>query len=87
MRGGTLLIVSTMCSQERLVELLLEREAALDLQDYDGDSALILAAYQGLERIVEMLLDRGAAVDLQNSSGVTALIESRGAPVTSTTHR
>ena len=59
---------------ERLVEMLLQRGAMVDLQNSKGDSALALAAPRGHERVVEMLLQRGASLDPQDSNGFTPLI-------------
>ena len=56
-----------------VVKLLLEKGAAVDLKNSDGETALCLAAYGGHEAVVKMLLEKGAAVDLNNSDGETAL--------------
>ena len=37
-----------------------------DVQDQDGNTALMLAAYHGHAATVRMLVDRGADVDLRN---------------------
>lgn len=58
---------------EKIVEKLLVAGANVDVQDNDGDTALILAAYVGREKIVEKLLAAGANVDVQNRNGETAL--------------
>ena len=49
---------------ERLVELLLQHGAKIDLQNSDGGTALMLAAQDGHWRVVELLLQRGAEIDL-----------------------
>ena len=54
--------------------------ARVDLQDNDGDSALINASREGHTETVKELLNHGAHVDLQNKHGKSALIKasSRG---------
>ena len=59
---------------ERVVDLLLQRGAEINLQSSAGYTALMLAAFHGHERVVELLLRRGAEINLQKSDGVTALM-------------
>ena len=46
----------------------------LDIQDENGNTALILAALCGHVKCVEVLLQKGASADHQNKYGNTALI-------------
>ena len=55
--------------------MLLQRGAEIDLQNSNGDTALMDAAGQGHERVVELLLQRGAEINLQDSDGDTALMD------------
>ena len=48
---------------ERVVELLLQRGAEIDLHNSVGWTALMYAADNGHERAVELLLQRGAEVE------------------------
>ena len=48
---------------EAVVQLLLDKGAAVDAVLKDGHTALIIAAQQGHEAVVKLLLDKGAAVD------------------------
>ena len=45
----------------------------LDLQDQDGDTALMVAVFNGRPKVVEQLIENGASLDLQNQYGDTAL--------------
>ena len=75
--GVSVLMTAAGHGHERLVELLLRHGAAINMQDSDGDTALMDAAY-GHERVVELLLQRGAEINLQNRKGFTALIVAAG---------
>ena len=54
--GVTALILAADSGHERVVELLLRRGAAINLQDSIGGTALMLAAHNGHERVVELLI-------------------------------
>jgi uncharacterized protein len=56
------------------VRSLLAAGARLDVQDGNGNTALMLAAQYGRSDNVQLLLDAGADVHLKNSHGRTALI-------------
>ena len=58
----------------RLVKLLLENGAQVDLTDNDGDSALMLASKAGHSEVVKLLLANNAQVDLTDNDGDSALI-------------
>jgi len=56
-----------------MVELMLEREAALEAKTEDGETSLHLAAGFGLHDIAELLRKRGASVTALSSEGQTPL--------------
>ncbi len=60
-----------------VMELLLNKGAQIDLQDPQGDTALIMAARAGSMSGVEYLVSKGAAVNLKNKAGQTALTLAR----------
>ena len=55
------------------MRLLLDRGANPDIQDNDGDTALIIASSRGYRKIVKLLLENGSNVDIINNKGYTAL--------------
>lgn len=57
-----------------IAKSLLNHGADLNIQDNDGNTALMYAADQGLSDIFELLLEGGADPDIQNRSGNTALM-------------
>lgn len=57
----------------RMVELLLEHEAAVDAKDQAGRGALHMAALGGHENCADALLDARADVNLPDDAGYTAL--------------
>ena len=54
--------------------MLLQRGASVNLQNYDGLTALMAAAAQGHTSSVQVLLDAKADASLQTKHGHTALI-------------
>jgi len=56
-----------------VVNLVLDRGAAIDARDNRGRTALMIAADAGHAGIVDLLLRRGAARDLKDREGKTAL--------------
>jgi len=70
--GGTALMGAAYIGHERVVDLLIQHGAEVNLQRSSGFTALMSAAGQGRERVVELLLQHGAEINLQNSDGVTA---------------
>ena len=72
-RGITLPMGAANQDQARVVELLIQRGAEINLQNSVGDTALTCAANNGHERVVELLIRRGADVNLRDSIGCTAL--------------
>ena len=58
---------------EKIVQVLLEQRAPVDLQDSSGDTPLIIAARNGRSEIVRQLLLAGAQREHRDSDGKTAL--------------
>ena len=54
--------------------LLLRGGAEVNLQNGDGNTALMLAAGNGHERVVDLVIRRGAEINVQNNDGGTALM-------------
>ena len=77
--GVTALMSAAARGNRRVVDLLLQRGAEINLQDSSkGYTALIVAAGTGHEHVVDLLLRRGAEINLQSSDGVTALMLAAG---------
>ena len=57
-----------------ITQALLDKSANTDIQNNDGNTALILAAAMGHTEITQALLDKSANTDIQNNDGNTALI-------------
>ena len=73
----TALIIASKKGQYKLVTLLLDRHAAVDLQNDKCESALMKAAEFGHEKVVELLLAKNATTDLKDEKGETALIKAK----------
>ena len=58
----------------RIVRLLLDRGANVNIQNNYGQTALIVASRKGRIDIVESLLDSGADPNIRNNDGGTALM-------------
>ena len=58
---------------DEVMELLLSKGAQIDLQDPQGNTALILSVKAGSLSGVEFLLSKSASVNLKNNEGQTAL--------------
>jgi ankyrin repeat protein len=58
---------------DEVMELLLNKGAQVDLQDPQGDTALMIAAKAGSMSGVQFLLTKGASVNSKNNQGQTAL--------------
>ena len=56
-----------------MAELLMQRGAARDAQDKDGNTALMFAAFEGHEQVVAVLLTAGATLSLTNIEGKRAI--------------
>ena len=72
--GSTILMRYVWLDREDAVARLIERGAEVDVQDSEGDSALLGAALRGNAKIVQMLLAKGANPNVQNKVGGTALM-------------
>ena len=71
--GRTLLINAGGTGHIEIVEMLLKRDAEIDLQAYeDKTTALIAATRNGHIKIMDLLRDRGADTKLENAGGKTA---------------
>jgi len=73
--GWSPLMSACLYKKSDIVELLLAREATVNLQDKYGKTALMQATAMGAEDIVIMLLDHGANPNIQDNNGRTPLIE------------
>ena len=63
-RGDTGLILAMREDSNRVVDLLLaDKRTKLDIQAFNGDTALMIACYKGNEAAVTKLLKKGAKVD------------------------
>jgi ankyrin repeat protein len=67
--GNTALLIAVKC-----ISLLVKAGANTNLQNKEGDTALMKAAWMGRTEDVSMLVKAGAALDLQNKRGDSALI-------------
>ncbi|MDZ7581156.1 MAG: ankyrin repeat domain-containing protein [Deltaproteobacteria bacterium] len=56
-----------------IVQMLIEKGADPNIQDFDGWTALMKAAYKGNIEIVQILINNGADLNLKNIGGHTAL--------------
>lgn len=73
--GWTALLSASFYKKTDLVHLLLERQAAVNIQDKQGRTSLHYASAMGAEDIVTMLLEAGANPNLQDKQGRTSLME------------
>ena len=62
--GASALQIASAKGDDQLVKLLLEKGAQLDVQRYDGYTALMDACECGSIENVKLLLDKGANVDV-----------------------
>jgi ankyrin repeat protein len=77
-KGWTPLHYAATGPDSRVVELLLNRGAAIDALAPDRSTPLMMAAIYGSEASVELLLSRGAATGLRNERGQRAVDLARG---------
>eukprot|EP01087_Luapelamoeba_hula_P000146 TRINITY_DN1008_c0_g1_i1.p1 TRINITY_DN1008_c0_g1~~TRINITY_DN1008_c0_g1_i1.p1 ORF type:complete len:293 (-),score=63.34 TRINITY_DN1008_c0_g1_i1:127-1005(-) len=59
--------------KDELMESLIDHGAAVNSQNYDGETPLYIAAQNGLMSKVQYLLENGADVNIMNLVGATAL--------------
>lgn len=81
-RETSLHLIAKNAMLSRVLPLLLERQAVLNVQDSKGRTPLIIAASVGNKSAVEMLLDRRADHSVRDSSGKTASETARSAGFT-----
>ncbi|PIG85153.1 ankyrin repeat protein [Aspergillus arachidicola] len=67
------LLVASHCGNEEIVELLLQRNARLNVTDKSGSTALHLAASRGHCEVLKLLLLEGSDTEALNTRGRTAL--------------
>jgi ankyrin repeat protein len=70
----SLINVRTIINNTKIIKLLLDHKADVNLSDENGYTPLIKAAEFGASEIVTLLLNRGAAIDKQTHDGTTALM-------------
>lgn len=68
--GLTALMAATMNSNKKIMGLLLERGADVNVKTEDGYTALMMASNQGDIDIVKLLLNKGADVHANSTSGL-----------------
>lgn len=74
-KGSPMLLIAIKNRRQKMVDLLLEHGADVNLVSQDRlTSPLMEAAVNGEEEIVDTLLDAGADLDLQSHNGQTALM-------------
>jgi len=73
--GWSPLISACFYKKSDIVQLLLDRQATINLQDRYGKTALMQATAMGAEDIVTMLLEYGANPNIQDNNGRTPLLE------------
>ena len=56
-----------------IVQLLLEKGAALDARNASNQTPLLYASYAGFRRVVELLISKGAVVQYQDTNGRSPL--------------
>ena len=71
--GQSLLALAALRGKLVMVELLVEKGAAVDAKIDTGATPLHIAAHKGHESVVKVLLQKGAAVDAKKDTGVTPL--------------
>lgn len=59
--------------REEVVELLLERDAKVNVPNNNGSTALCRAAWRGHKNVVQLLVEKGADVNAKSRDKKTAL--------------
>ena len=70
----TLLIKTSYHGHKKLIQLLFEYDAQVDMQDYDGWSALMAGSENGQTEVVKLLHEYSAQLDLQDNDWWTAMM-------------
>eukprot|EP00747_Dinoflagellata_sp_TGD_P212399 gnl/TRDRNA2_/TRDRNA2_85491_c0_seq1.p1 gnl/TRDRNA2_/TRDRNA2_85491_c0~~gnl/TRDRNA2_/TRDRNA2_85491_c0_seq1.p1 ORF type:complete len:856 (-),score=216.39 gnl/TRDRNA2_/TRDRNA2_85491_c0_seq1:95-2614(-) len=65
---------SQMDGKPKAAQKLLDNDADVNLQNKNGNTALLLAAQNGLPEIMKLLIAKKAKLDIKNSNGDTALM-------------
>ena len=60
------LIAATYKNYSDIVQLLIDKDANLNLQNIDGNTALMLASLYGYKDIAKLLIDAGAKLNIQS---------------------
>ena len=71
--GSTLLATAALMGHTKIVALLLEHGADVNVRSRDGGTALHAAAFLGRAETVKLLLEKGADATLKNGMGSTAI--------------
>lgn len=71
--GSTLLATAALMGHTKIVALLLEHGANVNVRSRDGGTALHTAAFLGRAEVVKLLLEKGADTTLRNNMGSTAI--------------
>ena len=72
--GKTALIHASYKNHLKVVQILIDAGADVDIQDNDGRTALMWASSNDNLEVVQELIKAGADVNIQNNEGWTALI-------------
>lgn len=70
--GQTYLMMAI--GKPKILQLLIDAGADLDVKDLHGRTAISWASYHGCDKSVQTLIPAGAALDIQDNFGDTALI-------------
>lgn len=73
-QAATPLHLAILCGNLRLVQILMDRQAQIDIKDKSGRTELIIAAECKRVEVAKMLIDFDANLNAQDNVGVTPLI-------------